>query len=84
MLVHYSRWIPQLSKKLYALAHADRFPLLQAALQAFETLKKDIAESVTQAIDPTGSFTVEIDASKYAVAATLTQNEPVAFFYHTD
>ena len=44
---------------------ADRFPLLKVVLEAFETLKTDVARSIIQAIDLTSSFTVEIDPSEY-------------------
>lgn len=70
--------------KISTLAHVNKFTLAQAALQVLETLKKDMADSVTQAIDPTNSFTVETDASKCTIAATLIQKRFLgAFFSHT-
>lgn len=84
MLAHYSRWIPGFSEKIRPLSHADTFPLSTAAAQAFENLKKIIADSAVKAIDPNLPFTVETDASDHAIAATLTQNDqPVAFFSRT-
>lgn len=82
MLAHYSRWIPNFSEKIYALVYVNKFLLLQVTLHEFETLKKYIANSVTEAIDPNSSLTVETDASKYAIASILTQKRcPVAFLY---
>lgn len=63
--------------KISTLTHVNKFTLAQA-------LKKDMADSVTQAIDPTNSFTVETDASKCTIAATLIQKRYlVGFFSHT-
>lgn len=47
----------------------------------FENLKLDIANSVINSISDDEPLVVESDASNYALAATLSQNErPIAFF----
>ncbi|KRZ96753.1 Retrovirus-related Pol polyprotein from transposon 17.6 [Trichinella sp. T8] len=81
MFAAYFQWIPRFSEKIYALARCTTFPLPQPAVDAFEALKKDIVNSVVIAIDDELPFTVETDASDYAIAATLSQLvKPVAFF----
>ncbi len=53
----------------------------QDAQTVFESLKTDIAISVVSVINENIPFEVEMDASDYAIAATLNQNgRPVAFF----
>ena len=81
---HYSPWIRHYSEKIRPLTSASTFPVSKEAQQAFENLKKDIAESVVCAIDEDVPFEVETDASDYAIAATLNQHgRPVAFFSRT-
>ena len=81
---HYSPWIRHYSEKIRPLTTASTFPISREAQLAFESLKKDVAESVVSAIDEDVPFDVETDASDYAIAATLNQNgRPVAFFSRT-
>ena len=78
---HYSPWIQRYSEKIRPLTTTSTFPLSNDAQAAFESLKKDIAESVVCAIDEDAPFEVETDASDFAIAATLNQHgRPVAFF----
>ena len=78
---YYSQWIVKFSDKIAPLIHSTSFPLPSAAQQAFEDLKKEIANSVVISIDETLPFIVETDASDLAIAATLNQaGRPVAFF----
>ena len=54
------------------------------AKTVFETLKKDIEQSVVCSIDEHVPFEVETDASEFAITATLNQNgHPVAFSCRT-
>lgn len=83
MFAHYSKWIPNYSKNIHALAHT-RFPLSAEALKAFDSLKSVIAKSAIHAIDDKIPFTVETDASEHTIAATLSQDSrPVAFYSRT-
>ena len=84
MFAHYSQYIQCFSSKLHPLSQTTTFPLTSEALHAFNTLKKDIQESVMSAVDVTVPFTLETDASDYAIAAVLNQSgRPVAFFSRT-
>ena len=81
---YYSPWIRDFSDKIKLLVKADTFPLSAEVCASFESLKKDIAESVKGAINSRDPFTVETDASNFAIAATLNQGgRPVAFFSRT-
>ena len=78
---YYAKWIPKFSEKVTPLSKAERFPLSQEAIQAFERLKSDIEHSVVCAIDESKPFEVETDASNNAIAGILNQEgRPVAFF----
>ena len=81
---YYSKWIKDFSKKISLLVNVCNFPLNKDELYAFESLKREIGESVVCAIDENAPFTVECDASNSAIAATLNQSgRPVAFFSRT-
>ena len=81
---YYSQWIRCFSEKIRPLATASSFPISEEAKTAFETLKRDIEESVVCAIDERVPFEVETDASEFAIAVTLNQKgRQVAFFSHT-
>ena len=81
---HYSPWIQHYSEKIRPLTTTSTFPISREAKMTFESLKKDIANSVVCAVNEDIPFSVETDASDYAIAATLNQNgRPVAFFSRT-
>ena len=80
LFAHYSKWVPNFSDKLQKFIQSE-FPLNEIAIVAFEDLKKDIASASLAVIDDNIPFVVETDASDYAIAAVLSQNDrPVAFF----
>ena len=81
---YYSKWICDFSNKIKVLKEVNQFPLSEKSLEAFQSLKNEVARSVVGAIDESASFTVETDASDGALAATLNQaGRPVAFFSRT-
>ncbi len=78
---YYSQWVPNFSDRIKPITSCKSFPLSQEAKEAFEGVKKIIAEAIVSAIDESIPFEVETDASEVALAATLNQNgRPVAFF----
>ena len=80
---HYSKYIKSFSAKLRPLSQSN-FPLSSEAITAFNTLKSDIQNSVMGAVDVSVPFTLETDASDYAIGAVLNQSgRPVAFFSRT-
>ena len=81
MLSYYSSWISRFSDKIRPLVCATDFPMCEAAINAFQELKKEVEAAVVSTIDENVPFVVETDASDYALAATLNQaGRPVAFF----
>ena len=68
---YYSQWIHYYSEEIRPLATVSSFPISMEAKTAFETLKKDIEQSVVCAIDEHVPFEVETDASEFVIAATL-------------
>ena len=84
MFTHYSQWITRYSEKIRPLVKRRSFPRPTAAVEAFKSLKDNIANSVVMAIDSTVPFVVKTDASDHAIIATLNQSgRPVAFFTRT-
>ena len=84
MLAHYSKWVNNFSNQIKPLIGITHFPLSNDAKNCFESLKGAIAKASLVAISDNETFTVETDASEYAIAATLSQNSrPVAFFSRT-
>lgn len=80
---HYSRWVKNFSEKIHPLTHASP-PLSHDQTESFELIKSEIAKSVLATPDPLLPYTLETDASDYAIGATLNQsNRPVAFFSRT-
>lgn len=83
MFSHYSKYIYNFSKKIQPLINCS-FPLSSQELDTFEKLKVEIEQASISSIDKDASFTVETDASDFAIAAALSQNgRPVAFFHRT-
>ena len=70
LFAHYSKWIPQFSGKIRALARSSLL-LDESAIHTFEQLKLDIENSVLHSIDETRPFVIETDASNYAIGATV-------------
>ena len=84
MFAYYSRWIPKYSDKIRPLINNKTFPLPPEALQAFESLKDEIAAATLVTPLEGVPLEVETDASDHALAATLNQaGRPVAFFSRT-
>ena len=81
---HYSRWVKNFSEKIYPLSHSTKFPLSESENETFCQLKAEIAQCVLATPDCSIPFTIETDASDYAIGATLNQcDQPVAFFSRT-
>ena len=60
------------------------FPLQSDAMTAFESLRKELLSACLKCIDENEPFTVECNASDFAIAAVLSQGEwPVAFMSRT-
>ena len=69
-LPHYSQWIPAHSDRIKTITGCKSFPLSQQAVQAFESVKKTMGESVVAAIDDSVPSEVETDASNAAASST--------------
>ena len=84
MFSYYAKWIRKFSDKIRPLNSVTQFPLNQQQISAFETLKNELVQSSMQTIDENIPFTVETDASDFAISATLNQDgRPVAFHSRT-
>ena len=84
MFAYYSSWIPKFSDKIRPLLEVTSFPLNEEALCAFNNMKHELESATLQTIDEKLPFTVETDASDFALAAILNQGgRPVAFFSRT-
>ena len=84
MFAHYSKWINNFSKKIKSLNENKHFPVTGDALETFNLLKLEIANSVVAAIDESVPFVIETDASEHTIAAQLLQiGKPVVFFSRT-
>ena len=84
MFAYYAKWVSHFSDKIKPLNSVTIFPLNEHEIKSFETLKHDLINATMQAIDENIPFTVETDASDFAIAATLSQEgRPVAFHSRT-
>ena len=78
---YYAHWIKCFSDKIAPLLGNQSFPLTRKAVDAFQNLRSEIAESVVTSIDESAPFELETDSSDIAISAVLNQhNRPVAFF----
>ncbi len=74
---YYSQWVQKLTGDI-------EFPLQDAAVTAFEQIKRDITEASLSCPNSTDILVVETDASDVALSGTLNQNgRPIAFFSRT-
>ena len=84
MFAYCSKWIPDFSHKIKPLSDTNSFPLPDNAVNSFLNLKEDLLKARLNSIDDDASFTVECDASDFAIAAVLSQNNrSVAFMSRT-
>ena len=84
MFSYYSKWISQFSDKIRPLIQNTEFPPSSSVIESFETLKKELENSILVTVDPLKTLTVETDASDVAISATLNQDgRPIAFFART-
>ena len=84
LYAYYAKWIPEFSLKIHPLVNTTEFPLSQNALDAFNTVKKELEFATLNPIDETARFVVECDASDTTISATLNQGgRPVAFMSRT-
>ena len=82
--VYYAKWITNFSEKISLLTKVEQSPLNTNAVAAFEGLRKSLLNACLQCIDEAEPFTVECDASDFAIATVLSQKRrPVAFMYKT-
>ena len=81
MFAYYAPWIRNFSAKLKPLT-AERltFPLRNDAVKAFEDLRSGLLHASLACINDHESFTVECDASDFAVAAILNQSGRLVAF----
>jgi hypothetical protein len=84
MFAHFCRWILIFSEKVCPLLLKKHFCLSEEAVSAFSSLKNDVAKATLAAIEDNIPFRVEIEASDFAISATLSQGGcPIAFFSRT-
>ena len=84
LFAYYARWIPNYSDKIRPLIQSSSFPLNDDVVSAIDDLKQTLATATLHPISDDLPLTVETDASDFAIAATLNQNDrPVAFHSRT-
>ena len=74
MFLYYTKWVNQFSDKIRVLNFVGTFPLNQDQVNTFQSLKQEFAGAAMQGIDENIPFTVETDASDFAISATLNQD----------
>ena len=80
MFAHYSQWIPNFSEHIQPLVQMRSLPLSDIARAALTKLKTLLSEAALQPFTKGIPFTVETDASDFAIGATLSQQgRPIAF-----
>ena len=81
---YYAKWVPNLSQIIRPLVETKAFPLSEEASEAIRIMKNKLANATLQLINESLPFTLETDASDFAIGATLNQNgRPVAFHART-
>ena len=81
MFAYYARWIRNFSGKIKPLTAGKMHFLLQSnAVTTFESLRKEFLSACLKGIDENEPFTVECDASDFAIAAILSQGERLVAF----
>ena len=84
LFAYYVKWIPNYSTTIRPLVQTVKLPLDVQAQKALIALKNQLARASLHTVDESTPFTVETDASDFAIAATLNQNgRPVAFHART-
>ena len=85
MFSYYARWIRDFSRKIKLLSSNNvTFPLGKAETENFQKLRNELVDACLGCIDEQEPFTIECDASDFAIAAVLNQNgRPVAFMSRT-
>ena len=85
MFAYYARWIRNYSSKIKPLIPEKTIlPLNDKDVKAFNTLRQDLLNACLGCINDKEPFTVECDASNFAIAAVLNQGgRPVAFMSRT-
>ena len=80
MFTYYGKWTPEFSDKIRPLVKADKYPLEEKALKAFNTLKSKLCKATLWAIVGNLPLQLDCDASAYAISAVLSQiRRPVVF-----
>ena len=76
MFGYHAKWIKDYSATIKPLTEARvSFPLPPKAESSFESLRGELLQASLGCIDAYEPFTVECDASDFAIAAVLNQNE---------
>ena len=73
---YHSQWVPQYSDKICPLTNSSNFPLDQNAVQAFQMIKKCVADACVVIPNNSDLLVLELNASGYALS-------DVAFFSRT-
>ena len=68
MFAYYAKWLPNFSEKIRPLMRATIFPLPDDGAATFERLKQ-LSKACLGSIDENAPFTIECDASNFAIAA---------------
>ena len=80
MFAYYAKWIPDFSDKILPLVKANKFPLGEKALKAFNMQKYGLCKATLWAIVGNLLLQLDCDSLDYAISAELCQNgRPVAF-----
>ena len=81
LFAYYARWVANYSDEVRPLLKSETFPLPENAVNAIKVLKQSLASATLQPIDFSLPFTVETDASEFAIAATFNQERRAVAFH---